>query len=52
MLMLNKDREELEDILRHNDEIMEQEHIHIAQNTIEISSDSLSLLSSDESLET
>ena len=50
--MINEVKEELEDILRHNYSIREQERVRMAQNIIEISSDSLSSSSSYESLET
>ena len=42
MLMIIKDEEELEDTLRHNYAMGEQEHLRMAQNYIEVSSDSLS----------
>ena len=49
--MINEVKEELEDTLCHNDAIREQECVRMAHNTIEISSDSSSSSSSDESLE-
>ena len=39
---INEAKEELEDTFRHNDEMREQEHVYMAQNTIVISSDSSS----------
>ena len=52
MVILNKAKEGLEDVLRYNDAMREQERVHMAQKYIEILSDSLSSLSSDELLET
>ena len=52
MLMINKSKEEFEDTLCYNDEMREQEHVCVAHNYFEISSDSLSSSSSDDSLET
>ena len=52
MRMINKAEEGLEDLLRYNYAIREQERVHTAQKYIEISSDSLSSLSSYDSLET
>ena len=52
MLVINKDKEELEDTLRHNESIREQERVRMAQNTIEILSDSSSSFSLDDSLKT
>ena len=40
MIMINKDKVELEDTLRDNDATREQERLHTAHNTIEISTDS------------
>ena len=42
MQMINESKEELEDTLRHNDAMREQECVRIEQNTILILSDSLS----------
>ena len=52
MLMINEAKEGLEDTLCYNDAMREQERVHMAQNYIQISSDSLSSLSSDDSLKT
>ena len=52
VLVINKDKEELEDTLRHNEAIREQERVRMAQNTIEILSDSSSSFSLDDSLKT
>ena len=52
MKKINDSKEELEDTLRHNDVMREQECVRMAQNYIEISSDSSSSSSSDDSLET
>ena len=52
MLMINDAKEELEYTLSHNDAVREQENVHMAQNYIESSSDSLSSSLSDNSLET
>ena len=52
MVILNKAKEGLEDVLRYNDAMREQERVRTAQKYIEILSDSLSSSSSDESLET
>ena len=52
MQMINEVKEELEYTFRHNNVIREQYRVRMAQNTIEISSDSSSSLSSDDSLET
>ena len=51
MLMINETKERLEDTLRYNDAMREQERVRMAQNHIEISSGSSSSLSSDEFLE-
>ena len=42
----------MEDTLRYNDEMREQEHVRMAQNYIDIYYDSLYSSSSDDSLET
>ena len=42
----------MDETLRHNDAMREQEHVNMAHNYIEISSDSLSSSSSDDSFET
>ena len=47
--MINEARENLENKLRHNDAIREEERVHMEQNNIIIPSESLS---SDDSLET
>ena len=39
MKMINDTREELESTLRHNDEIREEERVHMAEETIILSSD-------------
>ena len=39
--MINEAKEELESTLRHNDEIREEECVHMTQNTIIIFSESL-----------
>ena len=52
MLMINAAKEELEDTLRYNDAMRGKERVHMAQNYIEISSDSSSSSSSDDLLET
>ena len=41
MKMIKEAKEELENILRHNDEIREEELVRMAHNTIIISSESL-----------
>ena len=41
MKMIKEAKEELENILRHNDEIREEERVRMAHNTIIISSESL-----------
>ena len=50
MLMINEAKEELGETLRHNDAIRKQEHVCMAQNTVEFFSDSSSSSSSDDSL--
>ena len=52
VLIINESKEELEDTLRNNSTIREQECVCMAQKHIESLSDSLSSLSSDKSLET
>ena len=52
MRMINNDKEVLEDILRYNDAMREQELVYKAHKYIEISSDSSSSSYSDASLET
>ena len=52
MQMMNEAMEEFYDTLRHNDAMREQERVRMAQKAIEISSDSLSSSSWDDSLET
>ena len=52
MLMINEAKEELGETLRHNDAIREQERVCMAQNTVEIFSDSSSSSSLDDLLET
>ena len=52
LLIINKAKEELEDTLSYNDATREQERVRMAQNNIEISSDSSSSLFSDDLLET
>ena len=52
MLMINEDKEELEDKLRYNGTMREQERFRMAQNYIEISSDSSSSSPLHDSLET
>ena len=52
MLMINKSMEQLGDTWRYNDAIREQERVDMAQNSIEISSDSSSSSSSHDLLET
>ena len=47
MKMTNEAREEMENTLRHNDAIREEECLRMVQNTIEIPSDSLSSSYSD-----
>ena len=42
MIMINETEEELEDKLRYNDTMREHERVHMAQNFIEISSNSSS----------
>ena len=42
VLMINEAKEELEDTLRHNYAMRKQERVRMAQNYIEISSDSSS----------
>ena len=49
--IINKAGGELEDTLRHNDSIREHGRVRMAQNHIEMLSDSLSSSSSDDSLE-
>ena len=51
MVVINGAKEELEYTLRYNDAMMEQERVRMANNYIEISSDSSSSSSSDDSLE-
>ena len=46
--MINESKEELEDTLRHNGAVREQERVRMAYNTIEISLVSSSSLSSDD----
>ena len=52
MLMINEAKEGLEDPLRYNDAMREQERVHMAHKYIEILSDSSSSSSSDDSLGT
>ena len=52
MLMVNYDKEELEDTFRYNVKMREQELVRKAHNYIAILSDSSSSSSSDDSLET
>ena len=52
MLLIKEDKEELEDTLRYNDAMMEQERVRMAHKYIEISSDFSSSFYSDDLLET